>query len=46
MQKFTPFLILLIFMAGVAWMIFGMKNAMNVTDHAKVKKAQTAEKKQ
>jgi hypothetical protein len=41
MQKFTPLLILAIFLAGVVWMIFGMKNAMHITDHAKVKKTQS-----
>lgn len=42
MKKFTPLLILAIFLAGVVWMIFGMKNAMNVADPAKVKKTETA----
>jgi len=46
MKKFTPLLILGIFMAGVIWMIFGMKNAMNVADHTKVKKTETAKTKQ
>ncbi len=45
MKKFTPLLILSIFLMGVVWMIFGMKNAMNVTDHAKVKKTQMVENK-
>ena len=40
MKKFTPLLILSIFLMGVVWMIFGMKNAMNVSDHTKVKKIQ------
>jgi hypothetical protein len=42
MQKYTPLLILAIFMIGVVWMIFGMKNAMHMTDHTKVKKIQSA----
>ena len=42
MKKFAPLLILSIFMAGVVWMIFGMKNAMNVADHTKVKKTETS----
>jgi len=46
MKKFTPLLILVIFMAGVIWMIFGMKNAMNVADHTKVKKTETAKEEQ
>jgi cbb3-type cytochrome oxidase subunit 3 len=46
MKKFTPLLILSIFLVGVVWMIFGMKNAMDVTDHSKVRKAQATEKKQ
>ncbi len=46
MKKFTPLLILGIFMAGVVWMIFGMKNAMNVADHTKVKKTETAKARQ
>jgi hypothetical protein len=45
MQKFTPLLILAIFLAGVVWMIFGMKNAMHVTDHTKVKKTRSAAEK-
>jgi len=46
MQKITPLLILAIFLAGVVWMIFGMKNAMHVTDHAKVKKMRAAQEKE
>ena len=46
MKKFTPLLILGIFMAGVVFMIFGMKNAMNVADHTKVKKTETAKAEQ
>lgn len=42
MKKFTPLLILLIFFAGVSWMIFGMQNAMNMTDHTKTKQTQAA----
>jgi len=38
MKKFAPLIILGIFLAGVIWMIFGMKNAMNITDHTKVDK--------
>jgi len=45
MQKLTPLLILAIFLAGVVWMIFGMKNAMHVTDHTKVKKTHSASEK-
>ena len=37
MKKYTPLLVLGIFMAGVIWMIFGMKNAMDAVDHTKVK---------
>ncbi len=40
MKKFTPLLILSIFLIGVVWMIFGIKNAMDVSDHTKVKKRQ------
>ncbi len=36
MKKFTPLLILLIFLIGVVWMIFGMKNAMDITNHKKM----------
>lgn len=46
MKKFTPLLILGIFMAGVVFMIFGMKNAMNVADHTKAKKTETTKAKQ
>ena len=46
MKKFTPLLILLIFLAGVVWMIFGMKNAMSVADHTKVKKTETSKAEQ
>ncbi|MEA3456957.1 MAG: hypothetical protein U9R26_10630 [Campylobacterota bacterium] len=42
MKKFTPLLILAIFLSGVVWMIFGMKNAMNVADHTKVKKTEAS----
>jgi len=45
MQKLAPILILSIFLAGVVWMIFGMKNAMHISDHTKVKKGQAVEKK-
>jgi cbb3-type cytochrome oxidase subunit 3 len=38
MKKFAPLIILAIFMIGVIWMIFGMKNAMNITDHTKIDK--------
>ena len=41
MKKFTPLLILGIFMVGVVFMVFGMKNAMSVADHTKVKKTET-----
>jgi len=46
MQKITPLLVLAIFLAGVVWMIFGMKNAMHVTDHTKVKKMQATQEKE
>ena len=46
MKKFTPLLILAIFLVGVVWMIYGMKNAMNVADHTKVKKTETTKAKQ
>jgi len=35
MKKFTPLLILLIFLIGVVWMVLGMKNAMDITSHKK-----------
>jgi len=41
MKKFTPLFVLAIFLAGVVWMIFGIENAMHVSDHTKVKKTQT-----
>ena len=41
MKKYAPLIVLSIFFAGVVWMIFGMKNAMNIADHSKVKKRQT-----
>jgi hypothetical protein len=44
MKKYTPIFILSIFLAGVTWMIFGMKNAMDITDHRKVKKTQATTK--
>lgn len=46
MHKITPLLVLAIFLAGVVWMIFGMKNAMHVTDHTKVKKMQATQEKE
>jgi hypothetical protein len=46
MKKFAPLLILAIFLTGVVWMIFGMKNAMHITDHTKVKKMQAAQEKE
>jgi|GEM_PF-4880953 len=44
MKKYAPLLILVIFFIGVVWMIFGMKNAINVADHTKVKKVQVEHK--
>ncbi len=41
MNKFAPLIILGIFLAGVVWMIFSMKNAMNMADHTKVQKTET-----
>ncbi|SFV63221.1 hypothetical protein MNB_SV-6-582 [hydrothermal vent metagenome] len=38
MKKFAPLIILGIFLAGIVWMIFGMKSAMDMADHTKVKK--------
>lgn len=40
MQKIAPLLVLAIFLAGVVWMVFGIKHAMHITDHTKVKKTQ------
>jgi len=44
MKKFTPLLILLIFLIGVVWMVFGMKNAMDITSHKKVNPLETSTK--
>jgi len=45
MQKYAPLLILALFLAGVVWMILGMKNAMHISDHTKVKQMQRNETK-
>jgi len=39
-QKFAPLLVLALFAAGVYFMIGGMKNAMDMADHQKVKAKQ------
>ncbi len=44
MKNATPLLILGIFLAGVVWMIFGMKNAMEITSHKKEKSTQASGK--
>ncbi|MEA3492386.1 MAG: hypothetical protein U9R27_10850 [Campylobacterota bacterium] len=46
MKKFTPVLILTIFLVGVVWMIFGMKNAMDISDPAKAKRVQVTQENQ
>jgi len=45
MQKYAPLLILALFLGGVVWMIFGMKNAMHISDHTKVKQMQQSDAK-
>jgi len=44
MKKFAPLIILGIFLIAVVWMIFGMKNAMNMADHTKVQKIEARSK--
>ena len=44
MNKFAPLIILGIFLAGIAWMVFSMKNVMNITDHRKVHKTEASSK--
>ncbi len=41
MKKITPVLVLTIFIVGVAWMIVGMKSAMDKVDPVKFKQAQS-----
>jgi len=43
-QKIAPLIVLVLFAAGVYFMIGGMKNAMDMADHKKVKAKQEQQK--
>ena len=43
-QKIAPLIVLVLFAVGVYFMIGGMKNAMDMADHTKVKAKQEQKK--